>query len=94
MRLAERSQDPEALYYTGYRLWQMRGPFLAWQWMKQREELPEDTPPDTRSSWYALSGCIAGMLRDFDAGERWMQRAEEAAPQRLGSGLLVESVRV
>ncbi len=83
IRCAWRSDpsDAEARYYYGYKLWRTRGPLFAWNWIKQREELPAGTSAEIRSSWYALFGGVAGAFRDFDVAEQWMQKAEETSPE-------------
>ncbi|MBC8870396.1 MAG: tetratricopeptide repeat protein [Planctomycetes bacterium] len=82
MRRAWRSDptDPEAQYYFAYCLWRMRGPYRAWRWMHEHAELRDDASPDMRSSWYALYGGIAAMVRDFDTADEWLSRAAESAP--------------
>lgn len=72
--------DPEAQYYFAYCLWRRRGPYYAWRWMHARPELRDDATPDMRSSWYALCGGIAAMLRDFDTADEWLRRASDTAP--------------
>jgi cellulose synthase operon protein C len=73
--------DPEACYYYGFKRWRTRGPYFAWKWIQQREPLPPDTTPEVLASWYALCAGVTGSLRDFDAAEQWMRRAEETAPE-------------
>ena len=73
--------DPEACYYYGFKRWRTRGPYFAWKWIQQREPLPPDTAPEVLASWYALCAGVTGSLRDFDAAEQWMRRAEETAPE-------------
>jgi tetratricopeptide (TPR) repeat protein len=75
-------QDTEARYYYAYGLWRRRGPYPAWQWLQKMGEPSDATaPPDLLSSWYALVGEVAGMLRDFDTAELWLSRAADVAPQ-------------
>ncbi len=82
MRRAWRAEptDPEAQYYFAYCLWRRRGPYYAWRWMHARSELRDDATADMRSSWYALFGGIAAMLRDFDTADEWLRRASDTAP--------------
>ncbi len=72
--------DVEARYYYAYGLWRRRGPFPAWQWLQSVGPPGESAPPDIRSSWHALVGEVAGMLRDFATAEAWLARAAEIAP--------------
>jgi len=73
--------DAEAQYFHAYCLWRLRGPYAIWRWMHQRPDLPGEPTPDIQSSWYALFGGVAGMLRDFDTAEHWQRRAAETAPE-------------
>lgn len=72
--------DADARYYYAYTLWRLRGPYFAGQWIARRPNLPNEASPDTRSSWLALRGGIAGLLRDFDVAENWLRKAEELTP--------------
>jgi tetratricopeptide (TPR) repeat protein len=71
--------DPEARYYYARRLAEFRGPFAAWLFMRESGELPE-APAQIRADWYAFHAYVIGRLRDFDAAEEWMNRAEQLAP--------------
>jgi tetratricopeptide (TPR) repeat protein len=72
--------DPEARYYYGYGLWRRRGPYPAWQWLQKVGPPGDAAPADIRSSWHALVGEVAGMLRDFATAEAWLARAADIAP--------------
>ena len=71
--------DPEARYYYARRLAEYRGPFAAWRFMQESGELP-DASAVIRADWFAFHAYVIGRLRDFDAAEAWMIRAEQLAP--------------
>ncbi len=72
--------DGEALYFYAYAVLRRSGPYRAWRWMLGHSELPESMSADLRSSWYALQGEIAAMLRDFTTAEKLLARAREISP--------------
>lgn len=67
---------PEALWYYARYLADFRGTLRAWEFLKANP-LRDDATEDNRSHWLALNGCVLGRLRDFDAAEKWLARAEE-----------------
>jgi cellulose synthase operon protein C len=71
--------DAEASYYYAYTVLERQGPYRAWRFLAERGELSEASPA-VRASWYALRATIAGSLRDFEAAETWLARADEAEP--------------
>lgn len=73
--------DPEAAYYFGRTLLERRGPLAAWRFLRARGELG-GAPDPVRADWLAFHACVLGLLRDFDAAEGWLARAEALAPQR------------
>lgn len=77
----EDPQLPETAYYFATTLVQRRGPLAAWAFVQRVGGLPA-APPGLHADWLALHGSILAMLRDFDAAETWLRRAEEAAPEQ------------
>jgi tetratricopeptide (TPR) repeat protein len=72
---------PEAIYYHArYRL-ERFGPLAAWRFLRKHPDW-SDAPPELRADWLAFNGFVAGRLRDFDRAERWLNRADTAAPDR------------
>lgn len=72
---------PEACYYYGRLLLQRRGPWAAQRFLHQSGDLP-DASPAIRADWLASHGCVAGILRDFEAAEGYLARAEQISPDR------------
>ncbi|HID75782.1 MAG TPA: tetratricopeptide repeat protein [Planctomycetaceae bacterium] len=72
--------DAEAQYYYASCLWQLRGPYPAWQWAQRAGQFPEEAEPELRGAWLALRGGVAGQLRDFEEAEAWLEQARRAAP--------------
>src|ERR1043166_2025802 len=66
---------PEACWYFANYLAGRRGPWPAWQFLRRIGELP-DAPLEARAPWLALHATVLGRLRDFDAAEEWLARAE------------------
>lgn len=75
----EEPDDPEVRYYYGWNLLERHGPYETWCFLKRCGDMPE-AGAEARSSWYSFHAQVAGQLRDFDAAEVWLARAEEAAP--------------
>lgn len=75
----ETPAEPEVRYY--YALYQLhrRGPYAAWQTLKQFNDL-DNEPDDILASRYALVAETAAILRDFATAETWITRAKEIAP--------------
>src|SRR3954468_24719647 len=70
---------PEAIYYHArYRL-ERFAPLAAWRFLRKHPDW-SDAPPELRADWLALNGFVAGRLRDFNRAERWLNRADAAAP--------------
>lgn len=68
---------PEVCYYRGYTVLEYDGPYEAWLFFQQRgEELPGATP-ELQASWFAFGGQVLGHLRDFEAADGWLRRAEQ-----------------
>lgn len=72
---------PEARYYHAFVLLLRQGPLRAWSFLRRIGAM-DDAPATLRSDWLALHGAILGRLRDFDAAESWLARAEQVAPGR------------
>jgi cellulose synthase operon protein C len=77
----EDRSDPEACYYHARALLERRGPLTAWRFLRRQGDLPE-APADVRSDWLAFHAAVLGRLRDFDAAEAWLDRAEAVCPGR------------
>jgi tetratricopeptide (TPR) repeat protein len=67
---------PDACWYFANYLANRRGPLPAWQFMQKVGAMPDDAPVESRAHWLALHGTVLGRLRDFDAAEEWLARAE------------------
>jgi cellulose synthase operon protein C len=67
---------PDACWYFANYLANRRGPLAAWQFMQKVGSLPDTAPLESRAHWLALHGTVLGRLRDFDAAEEWLARAE------------------
>jgi tetratricopeptide (TPR) repeat protein len=82
MCLAWRSdrEHPEATYFYALDRFRRRGPYAARQFLRKYGELRGKPSVDTLSSWYAMQGEVAAMLRDFDAAEGWLDKAAQTAP--------------
>jgi tetratricopeptide (TPR) repeat protein len=70
---------PDACWYYARQILDRRGPLAAWNFMKRRGELA-GASVESRSHWLSLHACVLGRLRDFDAAETWLARAETLAP--------------
>ncbi len=73
--------DGEARYYYARTVFERRGPLTAWKFLKRSGDLPDATA-EVRADWYAFHACVLGRLRDFDAAESWLARAEAVCPGR------------
>ncbi len=74
------ARDPEACFYYTCALLSRRGPLRTWDFLKKVGPLPE-APDRIRGFWLSMHATVLGYLRDFDAAETWLARAEEAAPE-------------
>ena len=70
---------PEATYYYARAIMDWRGPWRAWMFMRRIDELP-DADDIIQSDWYSLKAGLFGLLRDFDAAEELISKAENIAP--------------
>ncbi|MGE3803072.1 MAG: tetratricopeptide repeat protein [Gemmataceae bacterium] len=77
----EAPHEHETRYYHARALLERCGPLRAWRFLRETGELPE-AEPWVRADWLAFHGYVVGRLRDFDAAELWLGRAELLAPER------------
>jgi tetratricopeptide (TPR) repeat protein len=73
--------DPEACYYHARALLERRGPLRTWEFLRRQGELLE-APVPIRADWLGFHACVLARLRDFDAAEEWLARADALAPAR------------
>ncbi|MBL8190131.1 MAG: tetratricopeptide repeat protein [Acidobacteria bacterium] len=71
---------PEAIYYYARAILDWRGPWRAWMFMRRVEELP-DADTAMQSDWYGLKAGLFGLLRDFDAADELIAKAEALTPE-------------
>jgi tetratricopeptide (TPR) repeat protein len=71
---------PEVCWYHVRELLERRGPLRAWQVLQRCGDFP-NVAAATRAPWLALHTLVLGRLRDFEAAQRWLRRAEEVAPE-------------
>lgn len=75
----EHPEDPQALYFYALSLIVRRDPWRILKFLRAHGEL-EHANPDIHSSWIALHATTLARVRDFEAAETWMRRAEKAHP--------------
>jgi cellulose synthase operon protein C len=73
--------DPEACYFYARLRFERRGPLSAWKFLRKIGDLSE-SPGEIRADWFAFHACVLGYLRDFEAAEDWLARAEKTSPER------------
>jgi tetratricopeptide (TPR) repeat protein len=73
---------PEATYYYTRAILDRRGPLAAWRFLRARGERLPGAFDEVQADWLAFHGCVLGRLRDFDAAEQWLGRAERLCPAR------------
>ena len=83
--------DPSACFYRSLVVLGRRGPLEAWRFLQSVGPL-EDAPDSIRSDWLATHACTLARLRDFDAAESWLARADRISTNR--AWLLVERADV
>ena len=71
---------PDALWFYARTLLGLRGPLAAWKFVSG-QKFPANAPAKSLSHWYSLHGSILAMLRDFDAAEDWLKKADALGPQ-------------
>lgn len=69
----------EAMWYYGRTLLTLRGPLAAWRFV-QSHSFPANASTQLQSHWLAQRGAILGVLRDFDAAEDWLRKADDLGP--------------
>jgi tetratricopeptide (TPR) repeat protein len=79
--------NPTACYYRARMILGHRGPLEAWRFMQSVGPL-DGADNSVRSDWMANHSCTLARLRDFDAAESWLEKAERTAPE--SAWLLVE----
>lgn len=72
---------PEAIYYHARYRMERFGPLSTWAFLRRHPDW-SDAPPELHAEWLSLTAFIAARLRDFDRAERWLNRAENIAPDR------------
>jgi tetratricopeptide (TPR) repeat protein len=77
----EEPADPEARYYCARFVLSRRGPWAAWCFLQESGGLPA-APGEVHADWLALHATVLAQMRDFDTAEAWLERAEQACPQR------------
>lgn len=70
---------PEAIYYYARAILDWRGPWRAWMFMRRIDQLP-DADATAQSDWYGLKAGLFGLLRDFDAADEFIAKAEKLSP--------------
>ncbi len=76
--------DPSACCCHAWNFLAQRGPLRAWRFLKDVGSLDE-APDLIRSDWLGTHAVTLARLRDFDAAELWLARAEQLAPAAPGS---------
>jgi tetratricopeptide (TPR) repeat protein len=76
----ENPADAEACYFLLRRLQAVRGPLAAWTRL-QRFPLPAGAAPLIQARFLTLQADLLSLLRDFDAAEACLARAEQLTPQ-------------
>lgn len=69
-------RDPEAMWFFVRYLLGRHGFYAAWRFV-QTHEFPADASPTLRSHWLSQQAAILGFLRDFDAAEDFLRKAEQ-----------------
>jgi tetratricopeptide (TPR) repeat protein len=75
-------RDPgngEAAYYKARVIRERRGPLAAWHFLRQIGETL-DASTTVQADWLAYHAVVLGALRDFDAAEEWLAKAEKLDP--------------
>ena len=70
----------EARYYRALGVLDRFGPLRVCELMRRTPEL-SGAAPQTQAHWLALRACASGYLRDFDAAEAALGRAETLSPR-------------
>lgn len=65
----------EALWFYARYLLAARGPLAAWRFVES-QPFPKNASRELRSHWASQHAAILGQLRDFDAAQDWLKKAE------------------
>ncbi len=76
----EQPDDPDAALFFLRRVLNNRGPLAAWTRL-QKHRPTQEIADELRARWLNLEADVLGQLRDFDAAEACLSRAERLAPQ-------------
>jgi tetratricopeptide (TPR) repeat protein len=72
---------PTATSYYARVLFERKGPYATWRFVKSVGEMPE-APVDVRADWLAFAATVAATLRDFSTAETLVARAIELSERR------------
>lgn len=78
--------SPEAFYYRMLVVFGRHGPLAAWNLLKARGD-PVEARPEIRADLWAIRARSAAVLRDFEAADACLRRAEEIVPGRAWTGV-------
>ncbi len=73
--------EPEAVYFHAIGLLVRRGPWPCLELIRRYGDLP-GADGSIQADWFALSGQVLAILRDFESAEDCLARAEKLAPTR------------
>jgi tetratricopeptide (TPR) repeat protein len=68
-------KHPEALWFFTRYLMGARGSMAAWRFVSA-QKFPQDASEELRSHWHSQQAAILGSMRDFDAAEDMLKKAE------------------
>jgi tetratricopeptide (TPR) repeat protein len=88
LQLQAYRHDPnnwEARYYYARMVLRYRGALEAWQFLQQHDRDPTlaTAPLKIHSDWLAFHAFVLAQMRDFEAAEPWLSRAEKVAPDNV-----------
>lgn len=75
----EYPDHPEARLFFAMRLYQKRGPWATWSWLRDADTSGEGDP-EILAQLASLRGRLCGEFRDAQGVGRWLGRARELAP--------------
>ena len=70
----------DAMWFYARTLIAVRGPLAAWRFVRA-QQFPANASPKSQSHWFSQKATILGLLRDFDAAEDWLKKADALGPQ-------------
>ncbi len=73
--------NPDLAGYYGNSILSRRGPLAALEFVERYGEPAQTAAPEGQMHVFTLRASLAAYLRDFSAGERWLERAAEASPE-------------